>query len=117
MKILIISPTLDDLLYALRKKGHEAYSCYVEFPNNGSVVEPVIHPEWHIDKHANIDGISDGDCCFTTLAGAEHYIDKWDYVVFRHFNEPLHGVERIRTKVNYRHFRHEDIKKLCEQAE
>ena len=94
MKILICAP-FDELVAALRAKGHEAYTCYLPYT---SVDIP--HEEWHIYTEMFTfwgDKLLDGDCCFKTSAGAEHYIEKWDIVFI-----PDYLLERyIKRKISH----------------
>ena len=71
MKILICG-AYDGLVEALRKKGHEAYTCY-----RAGWSKP-IRAEWHIQRDP-FSGILDGGC-FITAAGAEHWLEKWDLI-------------------------------------
>lgn len=57
---------------AFRAKGHEAYSCDIEFCSGGK-------PEWHI--WSDVTPLLDGDCTFRTCDGQAHRVDKWDMII------------------------------------
>ena len=69
---ILICGIYDGLVEALRNKGHEAYTC------SPGIWKKPKNPKWHI-KEEPISGILDGGC-FITMAGAEHWIDKWDLI-------------------------------------
>ena len=73
MKILICG-AYDELVEALRKKGHEAYTYY-----NTPLWKPPKVSKWHIQKDPFVGTIFDGGC-FITAAGAEHWLEKWDII-------------------------------------
>ena len=85
MKILITSEGLEELHRKLREKGHEVYSCFEGFE---------FIPEWHIYADAFESGLINGDRCFMTAAGAEHWVDGWDYVVVTSFDRYGEGKDR-----------------------
>lgn len=73
MKILVACEESQTVCKAFREKGHESYSCDVIECSGG-------HPEWHIMQ--DVIPLLNGNCRFTTMDGAEHYIDgKWDLLI------------------------------------
>ena len=90
MKILICG-AYDQLVEALRAKGHEAYTCYLAIFG-----EPPKWLKWHIQKDP-FSGILDGGC-FITAAGAEHWVEKWDLIflpnIYHYINEYVNGEAR-----------------------
>ncbi len=72
MKVLVACEESQRVCIAFRNKGHEAYSCDIEFCSGG-------HPEWHI--WADVTPLLNGDCSFLTCDAQEHYIDKWDLLI------------------------------------
>ena len=72
MKVLVACEESQEVCKAFRAKGHEAYSCDIIEPSGG-------HPEWHI--LGDVLPLLDGKCTFRTMAGAEHYIVKWDMII------------------------------------
>ena len=72
MKILVACEESQRVCTAFREKGHEAYSCDIEFCSGG-------HPEWHI--WADVTSLLNGNCEFLTCDGQEHSIDKWDMII------------------------------------
>lgn len=72
MKILVACEESQEVCRAFRAKGHETYSCDIIDPSGG-------HPEWHIVGDAL--PLLDGNCTFRTMAGAEHYVVKWDMII------------------------------------
>lgn len=72
MKVLVACEESQEVCKAFREKGHEAYSCDIIEPSGG-------HPEWHI--LGDVLPLLDGNCTFRTMAGAEHYVVKWDMII------------------------------------
>lgn len=72
MKILVACEESQRVCIAFREKGHEAYSCDIEFCSGD-------HPEWHI--WADVTPLLNGNCDFPTCNGQMHHIDKWDMII------------------------------------
>ncbi len=72
MKILVACEESQRVCKAFRAKGHEAYSCDIEFCSGGK-------PEWHI--WSDVKPLLDGDCTFRTCDGQAHRVDKWDMII------------------------------------
>ncbi len=72
MKILCACEESQRVCKAFRSKGHEAYSCDIEFCSGEK-------PEWHI--WADVTPLLNGNCDFRTCDGQAHHIDKWDMIV------------------------------------
>ncbi len=73
MKILVACEESQRVCIAFRNKGHEAYSCDVEFCSGGK-------PEWHI--WADVLPLLNGRCSFRTCDGQLHTIDgTWDMII------------------------------------
>lgn len=72
MKILVACEESQRVCIAFREKGHEAYSCDIEFCSGN-------HPEWHI--WADVTPLLNGNCDFLTCNGQKHHIDKWDMII------------------------------------
>lgn len=72
MKILVACEESQRVCIAFRQKGHEAYSCDIEFCTGKK-------PEWHI--WANVAPLLNGKCAFRTCDGRQHYIDRWDMII------------------------------------
>lgn len=72
MKILVACEESQRVCIAFRAKGHEAYSCDLEFCSGK-------HPEWHIWE--DVTPLLNGNCDFLTCDGQRHYIDKWDMII------------------------------------
>lgn len=72
MKILVACEESQRVCTAFRAKGHEVYSCDIEFCSGG-------HPEWHI--WADVVPLLNGNCTFRTCDGKAHTIDKWDMII------------------------------------
>lgn len=72
VKVLVACEESQEVCKAFREKGHEAYSCDIIEPSGG-------HPEWHI--LGDVLPLLDGNCTFRTMAGAEHYVVKWDMII------------------------------------
>ena len=72
MKILVACEESQRVCVAFREKGHEAYSCDIEFCSGK-------HPEWHI--WANVLPLLNGNCDFLTCNGETHHVEKWDMII------------------------------------
>ena len=73
MKILVACEESQAVCSAFRELGYEAYSCDIEECSGG-------HPEWHIQQ--DVLPLLDGDCCFYTKDGAQHFIKgEWDLII------------------------------------
>ena len=72
MKILVACEESQRVCKAFRSKGHEAYSCDIEFCTGK-------RPEWHI--WADVTPLLNGNCTFRTCDGQEHSIDRWDMII------------------------------------
>lgn len=73
MRVLIACEESQAVCKALRKLGHEAYSCDIVACSGG-------HPEWHIE--GDCLPFINGDCTFTTADGNTHTIQgQWDLLI------------------------------------
>lgn len=72
MKILVACEESQRVCKAFRAKGHEAYSCDIEFCSGG-------RPEWHIWE--DVTPLLNGKCEFLTCDGQTHYIERWDMII------------------------------------
>lgn len=72
MKILVTCEESQRVCLAFREKGHEAYSCDIEFCSGGA-------PQFHI--WADVTPLLNGNCDFLTCDGQRHHIDKWDMII------------------------------------
>ena len=72
MKILVACEESQRVCMAFRDKGHEAYSCDLEFCSGG-------HAEWHI--WADVRPLLNGKCSFRTCNGELHSVDRWDMII------------------------------------
>lgn len=72
LKILVACEESQRVCIAFRDKGHEAYSCDIEFCSGGK-------PEWHI--WADVLPLLNGKCEFRTCDGMLHYIERWDMII------------------------------------
>ena len=73
MQILIACEESQAVCKAFREKGHEAYSCDI-IECSGA------HREWHIMQ--DVLPLLNGNCCFETVDGKKHYINKkWDLII------------------------------------
>lgn len=72
MNILVACEESQRVCLAFRSKGHNAFSCDVEFCSGGA-------PEFHI--WADVLPLLNGKCKFRTCDGVEHYIDRWDMII------------------------------------
>lgn len=72
MKILVACEESQAVCKAFRKKGHEAYSCDLEFCSGG-------RPEWHI--WADVEPFLNGYCSFRTCDGILHRVERWDMIL------------------------------------
>lgn len=73
MQILVACEESQAVTIALRKLGHEAYSCDL-IPYSGG------HPEWHIQQ--DVLPLLNGYCFFKTCDGSAHYVlGRWDMLI------------------------------------
>mgnify|MGYP005956739873 CR=1 FL=1 len=73
MQILVACEESQAVTIALRKLGHEAYSCDL-IPCSGG------HPEWHIQQ--DVLPLLNGYCFFKTCDGSAHYVlGRWDMLI------------------------------------
>lgn len=73
MQILVAREESQAVTIALRKLGHEAYSCDL-IPCSGG------HPEWHIQQ--DVLPLLNGYCFFKTCDGSAHYVlGRWDMLI------------------------------------
>lgn len=72
MKILVACEESQRVCVAFRAKGHEAYSCDIEFCSGG-------HPEWHVWD--DVTPYLDGNCTFLTCDGLSHRVERWDMII------------------------------------
>ena len=72
MKILVACEESQRVCKAFREKGHEAFSCDIEFCSGK-------HPEWHI--WSDVSPLLNGNCTFRTCDGQLHAVEKWDMIV------------------------------------
>ena len=73
MKVLVACEESQRVCIAFRNKGHEAYSCDIEFCSGN-------HPEWHI--WADVEPLLNGRCEFRTCDGQLHKIEgMWDLIL------------------------------------
>ncbi len=72
MKILIACEESQAVCLAFREKGHEAYSCDIEFCSGGA-------PQWHI--WADVTPLLNGNCTFRTCDGQLHSVARWDMII------------------------------------
>lgn len=105
MKILVACEESQHVCIAFREKGHEAYSCDIEFCSGN-------HPEWHI--WANVLPLLNGNCDFLTCNGQSHHVDKWDMIIAfppctyltiagtRHFSPKCNPPEKIAEREKLR---------------
>lgn len=72
MKILVACEESQRVCLAFRDKGHEAYSCDIEFCTGG-------YPQYHI--WADVLPLLNGNCTFFTCDGVSHFVSKWDMII------------------------------------
>ncbi len=72
MKILVACEESQRVCMAFRDKGHEAYSCDLEFCSGG-------HPEWHIWE--DVRPLLNGNCSFRTCNAELHTVNRWDMII------------------------------------
>ena len=73
MKVLVACEESQRVCIAFRNKGHEAYSCDIEFCSGGK-------PEWHI--WADVSSLLNGRCEFRTCDGQLHKLEGiWDLIL------------------------------------
>ena len=72
MRVLVACEESQRVCLAFRSKGHEAYSCDLEFCSGGA-------PSFHI--WSDVLPLLNGKCTFRTCDGLEHYIERWDMII------------------------------------
>lgn len=72
MTILVACEESQRVCKAFREKGHEAYSCDIEFCSGK-------RPEWHI--WSDVTPLLNGNCTFRTCDGQAHSVTKWDMII------------------------------------
>ena len=73
MRVLVACEESQAVCTAMRKRGHEAYSCDMQECSGG-------HPEWHIV--GDVLPLLNGNCSFTTMDGMGHWIaGSWDLII------------------------------------
>ena len=72
MKILVACEESQRVCIAFREKGHEAYSCDIEFCSGGK-------PEYHV--WSDVLPLLNGNCNFRTCDGELHYVERWDMII------------------------------------
>lgn len=73
MKVLVACEESQRVCIAFRNKGHEAYSCDIEFCSGEK-------PEWHI--WADVTPLLNGRCSFRTCDGQLHTVEgAWDLIL------------------------------------
>lgn len=72
MKILVACEESQRVCKAFRAKGHEAYSCDLEFCSGGA-------PQWHIWE--DVTPLINGNCTFLTCDGQAHTVARWDMII------------------------------------
>lgn len=73
MKVLVACEESQAVTTALRKLGHEAFSCDIIECSGG-------HPEWHIRQ--DVLPLLNGNCFFRTCDGIGHRVlDRWDMII------------------------------------
>lgn len=72
MKILVACEESQRVCKAFRAKGHEAYSCDIEFCTGEA-------PQWHIWE--DVTPLLNGNCTFRTCDGQAHTVERWDMII------------------------------------
>lgn len=72
MKILVACEESQRVCKAFRAKGHEAYSCDLEFCSGGAL-------QWHIWE--DVTPLINGNCTFLTCDGQAHTVARWDMII------------------------------------
>ena len=73
MNILVACEESQAITKALRRRGHNAFSCDVVECSGG-------HPEWHIKQ--DVLSLLNGRCEFKTMDGEVHSLDgRWDMII------------------------------------
>lgn len=72
MKILVACEESQRVCKAFRAKGHEVYSCDIEFCSGGE-------PQWHIWD--DVTPLLNGNCKFFTGDGQAHEVERWDMII------------------------------------
>lgn len=92
MQILVACEESQAVTIALRKLGHEAYSCDL-IPCSGG------HPEWHIQQ--DVLPLLNGYCFFKTCDGSAHYVlGRWDMLIAFPPCTYLTNASAVRMRVN-----------------
>lgn len=93
MRILVACEESQAVAIAMRRLGHEAYSCDIE-PCSGG------HPEWHI--HADALPLINGDCSFEDCGGGgQHHIrGRWDMLIAFPPCTYMTNASAVRMRVN-----------------
>ena len=92
MQILVACEESQAVTIALRKLGHEAYSCDL-IPCSGG------HPEWHIQQ--DVLPLINGHCVFYTCDGSAHYVPgRWDMLIAFPPCTFLTNASAVRMRVN-----------------
>lgn len=72
MQILVACEESQAVCKAFRERGHEAFSCDMEFCSGGE-------PGWHI--WGDVVDLLNGDCEFRTCDGVLHSVKRWDMIL------------------------------------
>lgn len=72
MLVLVACEESQAVCKEFRAKGHEAYSCDLEFCSGG-------YPAWHI--WGNVSALINGACEFRTCDGVKHFVKRWDMIL------------------------------------
>lgn len=91
MRILVACEESQAVAIAMRRLGHEAYSCDIE-PCSGG------HPEWHI--HADALPLINGDCSFEDCGGQHHIRGRWDMLIAFPPCTYMTNASAVRMRVN-----------------
>ena len=91
MQSLVACEESQAVTIALRKLGHEAYSCDL-IPCSGG------HPEWHIQQ--DVLPLLNGYCFFKTCDGSAHYVlGRWDMLIAFPLCTYLTNASAVRMRV------------------
>lgn len=72
MQILVACEESQRVCKAFRDRGHEAYSCDLEFCSGGL-------PSYHVWN--DVLPLLNGDCSFRTCDGVSHTVKRWDMII------------------------------------
>ena len=72
MNVLIACEESQRVCAAFRERGHNAFSCDLQYPSGGFL-------GWHIK--GDVLDILTAPACFYTVDGSLHKIDKWDMII------------------------------------